>query len=402
MELLLDGLKVLSFGQVISAPSATRLLADLGADVIKVEPRRGEMMRGISPLAKDRRGEQQSGFFTALNCGKRGIALDMKHPEGQEICRRLALEWADVVVENFTPGTMESFGLDYETLSAAKPSLVYASLSGYGQDNPMSRRKAYDLCVQSEAGLAFMNGEEGERPHRIGYSVSDYGAGRDLVVGVLAAVYKRDRTGRGQHVDVAMYDTCVSFTENAIPRYSLGGEVARAMGSRHPAASPHNLYRTRDGFINIIAIENRLFAKLAAVMGRPDLVDHPVFGDPEGRRAHMNEMDAVVEAWTSALTTKEAADLLANANLPYGILHDIRAVVESEHTQRRDMAPLVEQTDLGPIRVPGCPIKVSGAWTGVRGPAPLKGEHNREVLAGILGYTDEQVRSLEEREVIKS
>lgn len=378
------------------------MLADLGAEVIKVEPRGGEMMRTISPLTLDRRGKPQSGFFTALNCGKRGLALDMKAPEGQEICRRLAVEWADVLIENFTPGTMKGFGLDFETLHAQNPRLVYGSLSGYGQNNGMSRRRAYDLCVQSEAGLTSMNGEQGRRPHRLGYSVSDYGAGRDLVVGILAALIQRERTGQGQWIDASMYDTCVSFTENAIPRYSMKDEVAVAMGSRHPAASPHNLYETRDGFINIITVEDKLFGRLARAMGREELIEHPVFGHAEGRRANMDEMDAIVEQWTSKLTTEEVVDALDAHGLPYGVLRDISAVVDHGHTQERQMAPAVEQTALGPVRLPGCPIKFSGAEAKIRGAAPLIGEHTRAVLTEVLGYGEADADDLFARGVVFS
>jgi crotonobetainyl-CoA:carnitine CoA-transferase CaiB-like acyl-CoA transferase len=297
---------------------------------------------------------------------------------------------------------MESFGLDYETLSRSSPRLIYASLSGYGLNNPMSRRRAYDICVQSEAGLAFMNGEQDRRPHRIGYSVSDYGAGRDMVIGILAALYYREKTGQGQQIDSSMYDTCVSLTENAIPRYSLTGEVTKALGSRHSAASPHNLYETKDGHINIIAVENRLFQRLARAMGRENLIDHPLFGSPEGRRQHPDEMDQIVEAWTRTMTTQQVAEKLDSNGLPYGILHDIRTVVESEHTTIRDMAPTIEQIELGPLKVPGCPIKFSGSEARVRGAAPLIGEHNQVVLQGILGYSDDAYHSLVERGVILS
>lgn len=402
MNLALDGLHVLSFGQVISAPSATRLLADLGADVIKVEPRRGEMMRGISPVVEDRRGKVQSGFFTALNCGKRGLALNLKSPDGQSLCRRLALEWADVIVENFTPGTMAGFNLDYETLRPQKPTLIYASLTGYGVHSKQSHRRAYDLCVQSEAGLTIMNGEPGRSPHRVGYSVADYGAGRDLVVGILAALYHRDRSGEGLHLDVSMYDTCVSLTENAIPRYSLTGEISVGEGNRHPAASPHNLYPTRDGFINIIAVENRLFRRLATVMDRVDLMDDPILGGTEGRRNHADEMDAIITAWTAGQTTAEIVKKLEEAGMPYGVLRDIRDVVEHDHTKEREMAPVVDQTDLGPVAVPGCPIKFAQVPTGVRGPAPLLGQHNKQVLVTELGMSESEVTKLEEAFVLAS
>ena len=390
----LSGLKVLCLAQVISAPSGARLLADLGATVIKIEPPQGDVMRTITPRATDDRGVEQSGFFIALNAGKKGVAVDLKRPEGSAIVRRLALEWADVFVENFTPGTLERYQLDYESLHEHNPRLVYASLTGYGHGNAMSKRRAYDISVQGESGLTSMNGEEGRRPHRIGYSVADYGAGRDMVIGILAALYHRERTGRGLFVDSAMYDTCVALTENAIPRYSMKGEVARALGNRHPAACPHNLFRTKDGFVNIIAIDDRLFTKLTQAMERPDLLEDPEMATAVRRLGCRDRVEGLVEAWTSQRTTAEVVAKLEAHGLAAGVLRDIEAVVEDPQTEARALAPEVHQPHLGPLRVPGCPIKFGGADAGVAGPAPLLGEHNREVLSGILGMSDGEIDAL--------
>jgi crotonobetainyl-CoA:carnitine CoA-transferase CaiB-like acyl-CoA transferase len=391
----LSGLKVLCLAQVISAPSGARLLADLGAEVIKVEPPQGDVMRTITPRATDDRGVVQSGFFIALNAGKKGVAVDLKRPEGTAIIRRLALEWADVFVENFTPGTLERYQLDYASLHAARPRLIYASLTGYGHGNAMSKRRAYDICVQSESGLTSMNGEEGRRPHRIGYSVADYGSGRDMVIGILAALYHRERTGEGLFVDSALYDSCVALTENSIPRYSMAGEVARGLGNRHPAACPHNLFRTRDGFVNIIAIDDRLFTKLTQAMGRPDLLDDPEMSTAVKRLGCRDRVEGIIEEWTSQLTTAEVVERLESHGLAAGVLRDIKAVIEDPLTATRELAPEVEQPHLGRLRVPGCPVKFSGgARAGVAGPAPLLGEHNREVLGGILGMSDAEIDAL--------
>ncbi len=400
MKSVLEGVKVLSFAQVISATSGTRMLADLGAEVIKVEPLHGDVMRRITPFKTDSRGMDQSGYYIALSCGKKGIALNLKTEEGRKIAERLALEWADVVVENFSPGVMKGFGLDYETLSAKKPELIYTSLSGYGQSGPDSPRRAYDICIQSESGLTIMNGEENRRPHRIGYSVTDYCAGRDIVIGILGSLRLREATGKGQHVDVAMYDCGVSVTENAIPRWSMNGEIPTAMGSRHPAASPHNLYKTSDGFVNIIVIDDRLWAKLTNAMEMPELVNDPDLAKARDRLKHVDRIDEIVEGWTSSHTTAEVVAKLQENELPYGVMNDIRAVIENPQTVAREMAPEIDQTALGKMRVHGCPIKMSGAEAKVRGPAPLLGEHNKEVICGILGYSDDEFAALEENGVI--
>jgi crotonobetainyl-CoA:carnitine CoA-transferase CaiB-like acyl-CoA transferase len=396
----LSGVNVLCLAQVISAPSGVRLLADLGATVIKIEPPQGDVMRRITPLTVDDRGVEQSGFFIALNCGKKGVALDLKRPEGRQIVRRLAVEWADVFVENFTPGTLERYQLDYENLAAANPRLIYASLTGYGHGNDMTPRRSYDICVQGESGLTSINGEQGRRPHRIGFSVADYGAGRDMVIGILSALHHRERTGKGLFVDSAMYDTCVSFTENAIPRYSMKHEVAEALGNRHPAACPHNLFSTRDGFVNIIAIDDKLWARLAAAMERPDLITDPEMATAKQRLGCRDRVEGIVEAWTSPLTTAEVVARLEAQGLPYGVLRNIEAVIQDPQTAVRELAPEVQQPHLGALRVPGCPVKFVGARSGVQGPAPLLGEHNREVLGGILGMSSAEIEGLLARGIL--
>lgn len=400
MKSVLEGIKVLSFAQVISATSGTRILADLGAEVIKIEPVYGEVMRRITPFKTDSRGIDQAGYFIALSVGKKGIALNLKTEKGRKIAERLALEWADVVVENFKPGIMKEFGLDYETLSAKKPELIYASLSGYGQTGPESARRAYDICIQSDCGLTIMNGEEGRKPHRIGYSVTDYCAGRDLVIGILGSLRLREAKGRGQHVDVAMFDCGISLTENAIPRWSMREEIPTAVGSHHPAASPHNLYKTADGFVNIIVIDDKLWARLANAMEMPELVDDPDLGKARDRLKHVERIDGIVEGWTSKLSTAEVVKKLQENDLPYGVLNDIRAVIENEQTIAREMAPEIDQTALGKMRVHGNPIKLSATEVEIRGPAPLLGEHNKEVICGILGYSEEEFAALEKDKVV--
>ena len=239
-----------------------------------------------------------------------------------------------------------------------------------------------------------MNGEEGRRPHRIGYSVADYGAERDMVIGILAALYHRERTGQGLFVDTAMYDTCVSFTENAIPRYSMTGEVATALGNRHPAACPHNLFSTKDGFVNIIAIDDRLFTKLTQAMDRPDLLEDPEMATAVRRLGCRDRVEGIVEEWTSQLTMAEVVERLEAHCLAAGVLRDIKAVIEDPQTEARGLAPEVQQPHLGPLRVPGCPIKFGHAPAAAPGPAPLLGEHNREVLGGILGMSDAEIDAL--------
>ncbi|POR03078.1 hypothetical protein AU468_05850 [Alkalispirochaeta sphaeroplastigenens] len=399
MERVLEGLRVVSFGLVISAPSAARMLCDLGAEVIKIEPHQGDTMRMIRPVKKDSRGKLQSGIFTALNCGEKSLALDLRTEEGQEIARKLILEWADVVIANFKPGTLAKFGIDYETIKNLKPGIIYGEVSGYGQKGPWAQRGAYDICVQSECGIAAQNGPWGEKPHRVGFSVLDYLSGRDLVIGVLGALHYREKTGRGQHVDISLYNSGVTVLEDAIPGYDMEGVIAGTVGSRHPSASPHNLYKTRDGYINIIAINNFLWKKLVTIMGRPDLEKAEGLSTGLERLENMDRIDEIIEEWTSRHTTDEIAGMMDAAGLPRGKLCTVKDVIESEQTRFWNMAPRIEQPFLGEVRINNCPIKYSEAETDIKGPAPMLGEHNRDVVCDVLGYAPEAFDQMKSRGV---
>lgn len=387
---VLEGIKVVDFTRVISGPTTTQYLADMGATVVKVEPpHTGEVMRQITPVK-----DGQSGFFISLNRGKRGITLDLKNPKGREVAQTL-VAWADVVVENFSPGTMDHFGLSYEAAKERNPQVIYASLSGYGQEGPASRRPSYDVCVQAMSGLLSMNGHPG-MPVKLGYSVTDYTSGLLLAMGILGAILHRQKTGEGQQVDVAMYDAGVSLLENAIVRYDMHGEIAEPTGNHHPSASPHNAYKTKDGHITIIAIEDRSWGRLCEAMGRPELTQDEKIGHARGRLAHVDEVDAVVEAWTMTLTTDEAAQILENHHLPYGKVRNAKDVIEDEHTIMREMVVEVDQPGYGPIRIPGNPVKLrgQGAEVKVRGPAPSLGEHNHEIFVETLGMSEEDYQEL--------
>jgi len=396
----LTDLKVVSFAQVISAPSATRMLCDLGADVIKIEPPGGDVMRRIRPFKKDRRGKLQSGIFVALNCGQRSLCLDLRTEKGCAVARRLILDWADVVVANFTTGTLDKFGLNYESICKQKPGIIYGLISGYGQSGPWSRRRAYDVCVQSECGITAQNGSWRGKPHRVGFSVLDYLAGRDLVIGVLAALRSRDATGQGMLVDCCLYNSGVSVLEDAIPGYDLEGVIPEPMGSRHPSACPHGLYQTRDGYVNIIAIDNRLWSRLCEMMGDPGLQERAGFRTAPERIGNHEEVDATIERWTLKHTTGQVLALMEEHGLPHGHLCSVRDVIESEQTRYWEMAPQIDQPLLGPVRINGCPVKLSDADTDVRGAAPLLGEHNQEVLCDLLGFSGDEYRDLCEEEVL--
>ncbi len=401
MNRVLEGINVVSFGLVISAPSAARMLCDLGADVIKVEPKGGDTMRKIRPVTTDDRGKIQSGIFTALNCGERSIAIDLQAEEGREIAEKLILEWADIVIANFKPGTLAKFGLDYETISAKKPGIIYGEISGYGQKGPWAKRGAYDICVQSECGITAQNGPWRGRPHRVGFSVLDYLVGRDLSIGILGALHYREKTGKGQHVDCSLYNSGVTILEDAIPGYDLEGVVATTVGSRHPSASPHNLYETKDGYMNIIAINDMLWARLTNMMGQPELQKEPGVATAFERLKNMDRVDEIVEAWTKQHTTDEIAAMMDEYKLPRGKMCTVDEVIKSEQTEYWNMTPKVEQPHIpGGVRINNCSVKYSETTTDIKGPAPFLGEHNRDVICDILGYSEDDYKKIKDAGIL--
>lgn len=391
----LEGIKVLDFTRVIAGSTCTMYLVDLGAEVIKVEPPQGEVMRYITPIK-----DGVSGFFVTLNRGKKGITLNLKDERAREIAYELVKK-VDIVVENFKPGTMKTLGLDYDTLKEINPSLIYASLSGYGQVGPKSQLPSYDLCIQAMCGLMSMNGYEGKEPLRIGMSITDYLSGMAAALAILGALHYRQNNGnKGQYIDVSMYDCGVSVLENSITRYDMLNEIAVAVGSRHPAASPHNVYKTSDGYIAIITIEDNSWRRLCNVMEKPELADDPRLGKAVQRLKHMDELDEIVESWTKTKKTEEIVDLFTKANLAYGVVQNVKDVIEDEHTKARGMIVEVDQPGLGKVKIPGIPIKYSELSAEVRGPAPTLGQYNKEILCELLGMGEEELEALSKEKVI--
>ncbi|MEM4729632.1 MAG: CoA transferase [Thermoplasmata archaeon] len=394
MSGVLDGLRVLDFTRVIAGAWCTMYLADMGAEVLKVEaPGTGDVMRLQTPV---KNGE--CGFFIIYNRGKKSITLDLKKEEAKEIVRELVKK-CDVLVENFSPGTMKELGLGYEELRPLNPGLVYASISGYGQYGPKADLPSYDVCIQAMCGLMSMNGYRGMDPLRIGMSATDFMAGTVAALAIMGALWRRRDTGRGQYIDVSLYDCGLTMLENAVPKYSWTGEVATALGSRHPSAAPHNVYKTADGYIVIITIEDRAFARLCKAMGMPELAEDPRFREVSGRLRNVDELDAIVSSWTGKLRTEDVVRALKAANLAYGVVRNVKEVVEDEHSRARKMIVELRQPRAGPVLVPGCPIHYSESETGPRGPAPLLGEHTEEILTGLLGYSRERYLELRERGV---
>ncbi|MFA5883426.1 MAG: CoA transferase [Acidimicrobiia bacterium] len=379
----LAGVTIVDLTRVLAGPFATMVLHDLGARVIKVERAgTGDDARGFGPFVGER-----SAYFTSLNCGKESIALDLEDASERDLLERL-LARADVVVENFRPGTMDKLGFGWEALHVRHPRLIYAAVSGFGRTGPYAPRPAYDMVVQGMGGVMSITGEDGGEPTRVGVSVGDITAGLFLATGVNAALFHRQLTGEGMLVDVGMLDCQVAILENAIARYTAMGEVPRPIGARHPSITPFAALRTADGEVIVAAGNDKLFATLCEVVGRADLAVDPRFLTNPDRCTHVHALHEELERALAARTTAEWLAVLEAAGIPSGPLNDVEAVVNDPHVQARNMIVEIDDPRVAPLRAAGNPVKLSAfPELTVRPPAPDL-DADRARLLEELGLTD--------------
>jgi CoA:oxalate CoA-transferase len=394
----LSGVTILDLTWVLSGPYASMVLCDLGAEVIKVErPPWGDVARTTGPHVNG-----ESAYFFSINRGKKSVAIDLQRPEGKELFLRL-VEKVDVVMENFTPGTMDSLGLGYETLRTRNPRLIYAATSGFGQTGPDRLRPALDIVVQGMGGVMSITGEPGARPVRPGLSLGDIAAGLFTAIGVLAALHERERSGLGQFVDVSMLDCQIAILENAIVRYFATGQVPGPLGTRHPAATPFQAFPTKDGYIVLAlawGVENQ-WELFCATIGRPELIGDERFETSALRTKHHAILEPILNEALQQRTTAEWIEEFDRIGLPCGPLNDIARAVEQPQVKARDMLVELRHPRMGrPLTVPNTPVKLSRTPGGVKGLPPDVGEHTEEILTGWLGLTLDEVRCLEEQGVV--
>ncbi len=367
----LDGVRVLDFTRVLAGPYCTALLADLGADVLKVEPPQGDDYRQIGPF----RADGSSAIFAAVNRGKRSVVLDLGTSEHREVVLALAAA-ADVVVENFRPGVAAKLGIGAEVLCGRDPRLIYASISGFGQDGPNAQRPAYDIVVQAMSGIMTTTGEPDGPPMLLGEAVGDVVAGLFGSWAILAALYERERTGRGRRLDVAMLDAMMALQPLNVARYLALGRSPRRVGNRHPISAPFGAFAARDGQFVLAVLNKRLFASLAGVVGRPDLPADPRFATDALRFEHEAELRAVIEAWAGGLSAAEAVAALMAAGVPAAEVQDTAAALAAA----RAVLQTVDEPELGPVMAPEQPVRFVGATRGGLRPAPRLGQHDKETL----------------------
>ncbi len=375
----LADVRVLDFTRVLAGPLASALLADLGADVVKVEPPQGDDYRSIGPM---RAGE--SALFSAMNRNKRGIVLDLKSPAAREVVRRLAAG-ADLVFENFRPGVADRLGIGAAALREVNPKLVFVSISGFGQTGPLAQRPAYDIVVQAMSGLMEATGDPAGPPTLVGEAVSDVGAGLWASWAALAALHDARATGRGRHVDVAMLDTTLAFLATATARYLFTGEPARRVGNRHPLSAPFGVYRARDGHFAVAVLNEKLFAAFAAVIGRPEFTADPRFASDDQRLRHEPVLRDAIETWAARHSADDAVQAMEAAGVPAAPIRNVAEAYASPHAEARALLRAVDHPRIEGLRVPVQPVKFGSADAAVPRRAPALGEHTAAVLAEWLG-----------------
>ena len=384
----LEGLRVLDVTQVMAGPFCTMLLCDMGADVIKIEPPAGDSSRRMAgAIGSD------SPSFNAVNRGKRGVILDLKSSAGQEVFRHLT-KTADILVENFRPTVMSTLGLDYANLATIQPRLIYASISGYGQTGPDSRRGGFDLIAQGVAGIMSVTGNPGSDPVKAGVPLTDLGAALFAVSGILAALHYRHSSGRGQHVDTSLVDAGVALSVWEATEYFSSGQIPSPLGSAHRMSAPYQAIQCADGFITLGAANDRIFNSLCNVLEHPEWIEQPNYASDTARVKNRLTLANAIETITSKRPRHYWLELFEQNEIPCGPINDYADVARDPHLRSRDMVVETDHPTFGKIKTLGSPIKFSETPTQPNRPAPLLGEHTNEVLREH-GYNAKQIAKLQ-------
>jgi len=387
----LTGVTVLEVSHILSGPFCTMLLADLGARVIKVErPTLGDEARRLGPQISG-----DSAYFISVNRGKSSITVDLSRDEGRKIVRELCRR-VDVFVENFVPGTMQKLGLDYAQLSLLNPRLVYASISGFGQNGPYAQNPALDIIVQAMGGIMSVTGEPNGPPVRPGASLGDSIAGLYATTAILAALLERERTGKGRYVDISMLDCQVTMMENAFARYFATGKVPGPLGSRHPAAVPFQSFATQDGYIVVALISDRSepWGRFCTAIGHPELTKDSHFSDAAARVQNYAILAPLIEAAIRKKPSREWLDEFLRIGIPCGPVNTIEAVAKDSQVLHRGMIAEIPHQKAGKWRVANSPFKFSEFSSHPQGPSPELGEHTEEVLQEMLNYSPAEISRL--------
>lgn len=392
----LSGIRILEMGQLIAGPFAAKMLAEFGADVIKIEvPGKGDPLRKWRLLH-----EGTSVWWQVQSRNKKSVTLDLRQPEAQEVVRTLVKDM-DVVIENFKPGALEEWGLAWEDLKAINPKLIMLRVSGYGQTGPYRNRPGFGVIGEAMGGLRHLSGEPGRAPVRVGVSIGDSLSALHGVIGILLALRSREQhSGKGQMIDVALYESVFNMMESLLPEYSVFNEVRQPAGSELPGIAPSNAYLCQDGkYVLIAGNGDSIYKRLMHIIGRVDLVDDPALENNAGRVPQAKKIDAAITEWTSKRSQSEVIDALNASQIPVGRVYDIADIAEDPHYKDREMILDSFLPDGTPVKVPGIVPKLSETPGEIRREAPLLGQHTDEVLASI-GITEAQRDAMRERGII--
>jgi crotonobetainyl-CoA:carnitine CoA-transferase CaiB-like acyl-CoA transferase len=397
---VLDGYKVLDFTQFVAGPTATLMMAEMGAEVVKVEIAPNGDPTRYWPILKDRR----SGYFVQHNLGKQSICVDVKNPEGLGLVKQLIPKF-DVLVENFAPGVIGRIGLDYETVRALNPRIVMCSVSSFGQEGPLAHEPGFDWCGAAYAGIPHMTGFADGPPMIPMMAIGDVNTGVHALGAIACALLYRERTGHGQYLDISLLDTYFHCHEAGVQMYSLtGGEFKPKRSGLHAYyISPAGFFKAKEGYVVIFAQLDHLFAKLCDAMGRPELVRDPRFVTNTDRVAHQKELVDIIEGWFATMPSDEAAiEALKARSIPVAPVLSVEQAINHPHLRQRGTIRKVHDRVLGDFDLPGYGFKFSEFPTGVGEEAPMLGEHNGEILGKYLGQTPERIKELESRGILHS
>ncbi|ERF69394.1 hypothetical protein EPUS_05939 [Endocarpon pusillum Z07020] len=403
----LDGIRVLDMTRVLAGPYCTQILGDLGAEVIKIEhPTRGDDTRAWGPpfarYSRDspKEGPGESAYFLSVNRNKKSLALSFADPKGVEILHKLAAS-SDILVENYLLGSLKKYQMDYDTIHNLNSSLIYASITGYGQNGPYSSRAGYDVMVEAEMGLMHITGERGGPPVKVGVAVTDLTTGLYTSNAIMASLIARGRTGKGQHLDVALSDCQVATLANMASSVLISGERDMGRwGTAHPSIVPYKGFRTLDGDILLGGGNDRLFGILCDRLGKSAWKTDKRFISNNSRVANRVELERLIEEVTKTKSTKEWLDLLEGSGMPYAAINDVMDTLNHQHVQARGMVTQVEHQECGTMKLVSPPVKYSESVTSIRSAPPMLGQHTDEVLMGLLGMEEAEVEDLRKKGVV--
>ncbi|KAH8203944.1 hypothetical protein TruAng_001886 [Truncatella angustata] len=407
-NLPLAGYRVLDMTRVLAGPYCTQILGDLGAEVIKIEhPTRGDDTRAWGPPYASYTadsilsGPGESAYFLAVNRNKKSLGLSFQHPEGVQILHRLAAK-CDILVENYLPGSLAKYKMDYASLREINPGLIYASITGYGQTGPYSSRAGYDVMVEAEFGLMHITGSRDGPPVKVGVAVTDLTTGLYTSNSIMAALLARAKTGRGQHIDVALSDCQTATLANIASSCLVSGKKdSGRWGTAHPSIVPYKSFKTKDGDILLGGGNDRLFGILCDGVGRPEWKTDPKYSVNAQRVANRVDLEDKIETITKQRTTQEWLDIFEGKGMPYAAVNDVQGTLQHEHTIARNMVVEMEHGECGPIKMVNTPVKYSESEPRIRSPPPTLGQHTDEVLMEVLGFAKDDIAGLKDKGAIR-